>query len=139
MDLKILEIASNTENNKNIKNYTHAAKSKNPLCGDEIQIKLVIKNEKLVDFGYQGKSCVYCQATASLLSKNLINSKKNKIKELCDYAKSFFNKEQESIEKKWSFLSKLFDQKNLSNSINWKPRNDLKNGLRKYITEKYKI
>ena len=114
MDLKILEIASDTENNRNIENYTHTAKSKNPLCGDEIQIKLVIKNEKLIDFGYQGKSCVYCQATASLLSKNLINSKKNKIKELCDYAKSFFNKEQESIEKKWSFLSKLFDQKNLS-------------------------
>ena len=114
MDLKILEIASDTENNKNIKNYTHVAKSKNPLCGDEIEIKLVMKNEKLVDFGYQGKSCVYCQATASLLSKNLINSKKNKIKELCDYAKSFFNKEQESIERKWSFLSKLFDQKNLS-------------------------
>ncbi len=114
MDLKILEIASDTENNKNIKNYTHAAKSKNPLCGDEIQIKLVIKNEKLVDFGYQGKSCIYCQATASLLSKNLINSKKKKIDELCDYAKSFFNKKQESIEKKWSFLSKLFDKKNVS-------------------------
>jgi len=114
MNLKILEIASDTENNRNIENYTHTAKSKNPLCGDEIEIKLVMKNEKLVDFGYQGKSCVYCQATASLLSKNLINSKKNKIKELCDYAKSFFNKEQESIEKKWSFLSKLFDQKNLS-------------------------
>ncbi len=114
MDLKILEIASDTKNNKNIKNYTHVAKSKNPLCGDEIQIKLIIKNEKLVDFGYQGKSCVYCQATASVLSKNLINSKKNKIKELCDYAKSFFNKEQKSIEKKWSFLSRLFDQKNIS-------------------------
>ena len=114
MDLKILEIASDTENNKNIKNYTHAAKSINPLCGDEIQIKLVIEDEKIVVFGYQRKSCVYCQATASLLSKNLINSKKNKIEELCDYAKSFFNKEQESIEKKWSFLSKLFDQKNLS-------------------------
>ena len=38
MDLKILEIASHTENNRNIENYTHTAKSKNPLCGDEIQI-----------------------------------------------------------------------------------------------------
>ena len=114
MDLKILEIASDTENNKNVKNYTHAAKSKNPLCGDEIQIKLVIEDEKIVDFGYQGKSCVYCQATASLLSKKLINSKKNKINELCDYAKSFFNKKPESIEKKWSFLSKLFDKRNIS-------------------------
>ena len=114
MDLKILEIASDTENNKNVKNYTHAAKSKNPLCGDEIQIKLLIEDEKIVDFGYQGKSCVYCQATASLLSKKLINSKKNKINELCDYAKSFFSKKQESIEKKWSFLGKLFDKKNIS-------------------------
>ena len=114
MDLKILEIASDTRNNKNIKNYTHGAKLKNPLCGDEIQIKLVIEDEKLVDFGYQGKSCIYCQATASLLSKNLINSKKSKIIELCDYAKSFFSKKQESIEKKWSFLNKLFNQKNMS-------------------------
>ena len=114
MDLKILEIASDTENNKNIKNYTHTAKSKNPLCGDEIEIKLVMKNEKLVDFGYHGKSCVYCQATASLLSKNLINSEKSKINELCDFAYSFFNKKQKNIEKKWSFLNKLFDQKNLS-------------------------
>ena len=114
MDLKILEIASDTKNNKNIKDYTHIAKSKNPWCGDEIQIKLVIKDEKLVDFGYQGKSCIYCQATASLLSKNLINTKKSKINELCDFAKSFFNKKHESIERKWSFLSKLFDQKNES-------------------------
>ena len=114
MDLKILEIASDTENYRNVKNYTHAAKSKNPLCGDEIQIKLVIKDEKLVDFGYQGKSCVYCQATASLLSKKLINSKKNKINELCDYAKSFFSKKHEDVEKKWSFLGKLFDKKNIS-------------------------
>ena len=114
MDLRILEMASDTKNNKNIKNYTHFAKSKNPLCGDEIQIKLVIKDEKLIDFGYQGKSCIYCQATASLLSKNLINSKKNKINELCDFAKSYFNKKNENIEKKWSFLSKLFNQNNIS-------------------------
>jgi len=114
MDLEILEIASDTKNNKNIKDYTHFAKSKNPLCGDEIQIKLVIKNEKLVDFGYQGKSCIYCQATASLLSKNLINTKKSKINELCDFAKSFFNTKHESNERKWFFLSKLLDQKNVS-------------------------
>ena len=114
MDLKILEIASDTKNNKNIKDYTHIAKSKNPVCGDEIQIKLVIKDEKLIDFGYQGKSCVYCQATASILSKNLIKYKKSKINELCDFAKSFFDKKNNNIEKRWSFLSKLFNQKNIS-------------------------
>ena len=114
MDLKILEIASEIKNNKDIKDYTHIAKSKNSICGDVIQIKLVIKDEKLVDFGYQGKSCVYCQATASLLSKNLINSKKSKINELCNFANSFFIKKHEKIEKEWSFLNKLFNQKNIS-------------------------
>ena len=112
MDLKILEIASDTENNKNIKNYTHAAKSKNPLCGDEIQIKLVIRNEKLVDFGYQGKSCVYCQASANLLSKISINKQKSKINELCDDAKLFFEGNNAVLEKKWKFMHKLFKPKN---------------------------
>ena len=103
MDLKILEIASNTENNKNIKNYTHAAKSKNPLCGDEIEIKLVMKNEKLVDFGYQGKSCVYCQATASLLSKNLINSKKIKLKSFVIMQNLFLIKNNKILKKNGLF------------------------------------
>ena len=79
MDLEILNIAADTDNNKNIKNHTHYSKLKNPLCGDEIQIKLVIKDDKIIDFGYQGNSCVYCQASASLLSKISLNNKKNKL------------------------------------------------------------
>ena len=31
MDLRILEIASNTENNKIIDNFTHRSKNKNPI------------------------------------------------------------------------------------------------------------
>ena len=36
MDLEIIKIASNTDNNNILKDYTHIAKHKNPLCGDEI-------------------------------------------------------------------------------------------------------
>ena len=76
MDLEILKIASDDENNKYLKNYTHHSKLKNSLCGDEIQINLIIKEDKITDFGYQGKSCIYCKASASLLSKISINKKK---------------------------------------------------------------
>ena len=76
MDLEILKIASETHNCKQIKHFTHFSKLKNPLCGDEIQIQLIIERDKIIDFGYQGKSCVYCQASASLLSKLSINEKK---------------------------------------------------------------
>ena len=53
MDLEILNIASNTDNNKNVKNYTHHSKLKNSLCGDEVKLELVIENDKIIDFGYQ--------------------------------------------------------------------------------------
>ena len=75
MDLKILEIASNTENNKILDKYTHKSKNKNPLCGDEMEISLIVKNNKVIDMGYQCKSCVYCQASVSLLSQNIKNNK----------------------------------------------------------------
>ena len=114
MDLEILNIASDTDNNRDIKNHTHFSKLKNSLCGDEMLIKLIIKNEKIVDFGYQGKSCVYCQASASLLSKISINNNKKKLNELCDDAKSYFDGNLRIIDKKWLFLRKLFKKKNIS-------------------------
>ena len=114
MDLEIIKIASDTDNNRNIKNYTHFSKLRNSLCGDEMQIKLIIKDEKIVDFGYQGDSCIYCQASASLLSKISINVKKNKLNKLCDDAKLYFDGNYEIIEKKWISLEKLFKKKNLS-------------------------
>ena len=114
MNLEILKIASNTKNFKDIKKYTHYSKSKNPLCGDEIHIKLVINDQKIIDFGYQGKSCIYCQATASILSNKLVNYKTFKINELCDYAKTYFTENQRNLSKEWKFLSKLLSQKNAS-------------------------
>ena len=112
MNLEILKIASNTKNFKDIKNYTHYSKSKNPLCGDEIHIKLVINNQKITNFGYQGKSCIYCQATASVLSDKLINFETIKIKDLCDYANAYFNGNKNILRKEWRFLAKLLSQKN---------------------------
>ena len=114
MDLEILNIASKTDNNKDLKNHTHYSKLRNSLCGDEIKIKLIIKKNKILDFGYQENSCVYCQASASLLSKISINSNKNKINELCDVAKSFFDKDIDIKKKNWVALKKLFKKENLS-------------------------
>ena len=114
MNLEILKIASNTKNFKDIEKYTHFSKSKNPLCGDEIHIKLVINKQKIIDFGYQGKSCIYCQATASILSNKLVNYNTFKINELCDYANAYFTENQRNLNKEWKFLRKLLSQKNAS-------------------------
>ena len=114
MNLEIINIAANTKNNKDIKNHTHFIKLKNSICGDEIQIKLIIKGEKITNIGYQTDSCIYCQASESLLSKISMNSKKDKIIKLCNEAKLFFDKNEENLNKNLKLFSKLFVKKNLS-------------------------
>ena len=113
MDLEVLNIAANTNNNRNIENYTHVSKLKNSLCGDEMQIEIILKDEKILDFGYQGKSCVYCQASASLLSKISINNQKDKINDLCDKAELYFNDDIKIADKKWISLKKLIKKENI--------------------------
>ena len=113
MDLEILKIASD-KNNRIIQDHTHRSKLKNHLCGDEIQIKMIIKSDKIIEFGYDGKSCVYCQAAANLLSKISINKKKSKVNELCDDAKLFFERNMNFDKKKWKLMNKIFKSKNKS-------------------------
>ena len=114
MDLEIINIAANSKNNKDIKNHTHYLKLKNSTCGDEIQIKLIIKEDKIINFGYQTASCIYCQASASLLSKISINSKKDEIVKLCDDAKLFFYKDKKKFNDNLKLFSNLFIKENLA-------------------------
>ena len=114
MDLEVLKIAANTDNNRNIENRTHVSKLKNSLCGDEMQVELILKNEKILDFGYQGKSCVYCQASASLLSKISINNQKKNLNDLCDKAESYFDDNIKITEKEWISLKKLIKKENVN-------------------------
>ena len=114
MDLRILEIASNTKNNKVLDKHTHKSKSKNPICGDEMEISLIIKNNKVIDMGYQCKSCVYCQASVSLLSQTIKNKSLNEIKEFIQVCEKMFDSSKITIKKKWQNFKEIFDKKNLS-------------------------
>ena len=114
MDLKILEIASNTENNKVIDNFTHKSKNKNPICGDEMEISLIVKNDKVLDMGYQCNSCVYCQASVSLLSQKIKNKNLNEIKKFISSCENIFENTKIVLEKNWNDFIELLDKKNIS-------------------------
>ena len=116
MDLKIIEIASQTENQKVIKNYTHQSKNKNPLCGDEMEISLVVKDNVIEDIGYQCKSCIYCQASVSLLSRFVMQAPIEKITVFLSQASSFFDESFENLKK--INIKGIEDFKNIMNSKN---------------------
>tara|TARA_B100000927_G_scaffold123450_1_gene99539 strand:+ start:10 stop:408 length:399 start_codon:yes stop_codon:yes gene_type:complete len=114
MDLRILEIAAHTENNKVVENYTHKTKHKNPLCGDEMEISLVVKDDVVKDMGYQCKSCVYCQASVSLLSRKIKEKKVDDIKKFIKVGEQLFEDAKVSMEKHWKDFKEILDKKNLS-------------------------
>ena len=114
MDLRILEIASYTENNKILENFTHKSKNKNPLCGDVMEISLIVKNDVIKDMGYQCKSCVYCQASVSLLSRKIKNKKINEIKDFVTNGEKLFEDVKVTMQKHWKDFKVIFDKKNLA-------------------------
>ena len=114
MDLRILEIASHTENNKVIKNFTHKSKHKNPLCGDEMEISLIVKNNVIKDMGYQCKSCIYCQASVSLLSRKVREKKINDIENFISKGEKLFSNVKTSLEKHWKDFKEILNEKNIA-------------------------
>ena len=86
---EIIKIASDTKNIGLTNNYNFKSSLKNSICGDKIKLELTIKNLKINSMKYEIESCVYCEASASLLAKKIkdlnINSAIkdiNKIKEI---------------------------------------------------------
>ena len=114
MNLEILKIASNTDNHKVLNNHTHHSKLKNPICGDEMNISIKVVDNKIKDFGYQCKSCIYCQASVSLLSRKSINKSISKVSDLLKFAINFFDKKDSLFPSEWSSFNNLFNQKNIS-------------------------
>jgi nitrogen fixation NifU-like protein len=53
--------------------HTHHAKGFNPLCGDKLELFLVIKDNLIQDVGFKGAGCAISTASASLMTEALMN------------------------------------------------------------------
>ena len=114
IDKEIIKIASNTENHGTLDNHTHFSKLKNSICGDEMKIYLMVKNDKITNFKYECESCIYCQASVSLLSRNAKNKSIKKVKNFAEQAKNCFEKNTKSFDKEWKEFDKIMTKNNIS-------------------------
>ena len=114
IDKKIIKIASNTDNHGVLVNHTHFSKLKNSICGDEMKIYLIAKNDKIVNFKYECESCIYCQASVSLLSRKAKNKLIEKVKNFTQQAKNCFEKNTNSFDKEWKEFDKIMTKNNIS-------------------------
>ena len=79
-----------------------------------MEISLIVKNNVIKDLGYQCSSCVYCQASVSLLSRKIKEKKINEIKTFISDGEKLFDNVKTSLEKNWKDFKELFNEKNLA-------------------------
>ena len=115
---EIIRIASNTSNVGLNNKYSHKISLKDKLCGDKITLELIVTKQKIVSMKYETESCVYCEASASLLAQKIKNLPvkviKNELKKL---------KEDISKDINIDFSKKLIEFKFLINKNNIKRLN----------------
>ena len=113
IDKEIIRIASNTENHGTLDNHTHFSKLKNSICGDDMKIWLIVENNKITNFKYECESCIYCQASVSLLSRKAKNKSIEKVKNFALHANSHFDKSTNSFGKEWKEFDKIMAKNNI--------------------------
>ena len=114
IDKEIIRIASNTENHGALDNLTHFSKLKNSICGDDMKIYLIVENNKITNFKYECESCIYCQASVSLLSRKAKNKLIEKVTNFAQQANSCFDKSVNSFDKGWKEFDKIMTKNNIS-------------------------
>ena len=112
---QIIKIASNTANVGLTNKYTFKSVKKNPICGDLIKIELISANSKINSMKYETESCVYCEASASLLAKKIKTMPINIIKKELNRFK-----ESVKVNENFNFHKKFEEFKFLINKNNFK-------------------
>ena len=110
INTKIIKIASNTkyESLKNI--YTHKSNVKNSICGDKIELQLIANKSKIKSLRYETESCVFCEASASLLAKSI------RFYLIKDLKKDIMTLKSTILKKNQKFPTKFKEFKHLLNS-----------------------
>ena len=86
---EIIKIASNTSYVGLKNHYTYKTSKKNLMCGDLIKIELVVNSSKINSMRYETEACIYCNASASLLAKNIRGLSISKVKRDLNKLRSF--------------------------------------------------
>ncbi|HSF51694.1 MAG TPA: SUF system NifU family Fe-S cluster assembly protein [Nitrososphaeraceae archaeon] len=69
----ILDHYRNPRNKGKLENADVVIHDSNPLCGDQIDIYLKVKDGNIEDIKFDGRGCAISQASASMLTEMIIN------------------------------------------------------------------
>ena len=79
---QILEHFRNPKHFGKIEDADLRARDSNPVCGDDIEIFVKLKNGKIEEMKFSGEGCALCMAAADILAEYVKDLEVEKIKEI---------------------------------------------------------
>ena len=111
---EIIKIASDTRNIGLTNKYNFKSSLKSLMCGDKIKLELTIKNLKIYSMKYEIESCVYCEASASLLAKKIKNLNVNSVTKVLNRVKRVIDSNKSTLPVNFKDFKILINKKNIS-------------------------
>ena len=111
---EIIRIASDTRNIGLTNKYNFKSSLKNKICGDKIKLELTVKNLIIYSMKYETESCVYCEASASLLAKKIKNLNINSAIQVLSRVKEVICGSKSILPVNFKDFKILINKKNLS-------------------------
>ena len=108
---EIFKIASDTSNCGIKKKSNLIATSKNKICGDEITVEIEVNKNKIMRMYYETESCIFCQASASLLSNIIKKSNIENLQSDINLINMSHKNKKIVLKRKYKPFRKLFQQK----------------------------
>ena len=71
---KILNLANENKKSIEIKDFNRSFEVKNPMCGDEVKVRLKLIDKQITDISATVRGCALCEASAGLVVKLFKNN-----------------------------------------------------------------
>jgi len=110
----IMEHSMNSYNKRILNNYSCSLDGKNPNCGDEINVQVLIENNTLKDIAFTGYGCAISQSSTSIMIDTLRGLSVENVKEIVNIFIKMIKREQISKEEEKK-LQNCIAFKNISN------------------------
>jgi len=111
INAEIIKIASDTSNFGIKRKSNYVATCKNKICGDKITVEIEMSNNIVKKMYYETESCIFCQASASLLSKLIKKSNIEKLSLEINNIKMLDKRKNIILKNKYRCFKKLFQLK----------------------------
>jgi nitrogen fixation NifU-like protein len=79
-----------------------------------MKIYLIVEKDKIAKFKYQCQSCIFCQASVSLLSRKATSKSVEKVKNFLQRANNYFEQKRNIFDKEWQEFDKIMTKNNIA-------------------------